>query len=303
MSYQKWQVVLVPHGASSMEVKADIEVVDELYDQGLGIRIREDGYPWVVSWRSSCDICAEKKDCGCSQREGWAWEEPLHFFVWDFFKKKNRDGLVIHHVDEDKMNARIKNLGIGTQSQHRVVHNANKRKFGRKKKFNSCGLYRPQDSRNVKTPENSPELAALLGAEREPENKPSAGMPLGLQLKLFERHLEKLIEPVMEATADLDEDGESIPRSAPKRAWNNGKTRKLGLKMRRLECTLAETVFVRLYASADFDIPRVAEVVASAPQDRATAEALLRMFLKRPSVAEWVNRWSRYHRLPSPPRR
>lgn len=300
MSYQNWQVLVLPLGASSVEVKTEIEVVDAIYDRGLGIRMHEDGYPWVVSWSSSCPICAEKKMCNCAERIG-RWEQPLHLFVWRFSGRDIPEGHVIHHVDHDKKNARIKNLGIGTPSQHARVHNRQRRKFKPRKRFNAGGLYRPHMPGTVKTPETSPELRELVGTTRPVDPGVLKPKTLRQEVLLLESQLEEIAGHVFEVTADFDKDGRPIPRGASSAEWRQGKTRKLGLKMPRLECTLAEAVFVRFYVYADFDLKRMVDVLldrSAFPEERERAEKLLGTFLKRPSVSVWVERWASFRRLP-----
>ncbi len=58
--------------------------------------------------------------------------EPLHDATWHFFKgglRPKKEGEVIHHIDEDKLNATIANLGIGTPQVHGLAHAAKRQRF------------------------------------------------------------------------------------------------------------------------------------------------------------------------------
>jgi hypothetical protein len=123
---------------------------------------------------------------------------------------------------------------------------------------------------------------------------PKTIRPRTLNEQLFE--LEKVLEDnfefIMKGTAYLDGHGTSIPRSPSAAQWRKPETRLLGLRMPRKGCSRAEACFVRLYASFDLDLDRVAADVGEPVE-------LLRHLLKRVPVAVAIERWVKHRRLPT----
>lgn len=288
MSYQNWETQKIFEGDRNFSVKINTEIADTLFERQLILKMKN-GYPWVVRpSSSSCSSCAAPS---CPHGKTEKFLMALHVFVW--IEKK---GLVaadpegrqrsIHHKNEDKLDARLKNLGLGTQAAHARLHNSKRRKHSQRKRFNSAGLYRPhQPARVVEVTEE--EKKKIL-----PSKKRTTGPTLFDEIRTLEKVLEDNYDEVLNDTAHLEGQGRSIPRSAPVSAWRAPKTRLMGLRMPRMACSKAEACFVRVYASHDLDLARVAEVLA-------VREGLLRHLLRRVPVAVAVERWVKHRRLPT----
>lgn len=291
MSHQNWETKKISDGDKIFSIKINTDVADALFERKLVLKMK-DGYPWVVRpAASSCSSCASSSS-SCPHGKPEKFLMALHVFVW-----VEKNGLIepdphgrqrsIHHKNEDKLDARIKNLAIGTQAAHARLHNSKRRRHSRRKRFELAGLYRPHQPARV---------VALTEDEKKkivpPKKKTEMVKTLFDEIAMLEKVLENNFEEVLKDTAHLDGQGRAIPRSAPVSEWRAPKTRLMGLHMPRMACSKAEACFVRVYASHDLDLGRVAEVLA-------VRESLLHHLLRRVPVAVAVERWVKYRRLPT----
>lgn len=291
VSHQNWETKKIFEGEEVFLVKINTDIADTLFERKLVLKMK-DGYPWVVRPTSlPCPSCAASSSC-CSHRKTEKFLRALHVFVWI-----ERNGIIgpdpqgrqrsIHHRNEDKLDARVKNLALGTQAAHARLHNSKRRRHSRRKRFESAGLYRPHLPAQV---------VELTEEEKKkivpPKKSENAVNTLFDEIRNLEALLEENFDQVLEDTAHLEGQGKSIPRSAPASEWRAPKSRLMGLHMPRMGCSKAEACFVRVYASHDLDLARVAEVLA-------VREGLLHILLRRVPVAVAVERWVKYRRLPT----
>ncbi len=288
MSYQNWETQKIFEGDEIFLVKVNTEIADTLFERKLILKMKN-GYPWVV--RPASSACSSCGSSPCPHGKPEKFLMALHVFVWI-----EKNGLMlpdpegrqrsIHHKNEEKLDARIKNLAVGTQAAHALHHNSKRRKHSQRKRFNSAGLYRPhQPAQVVEVTEE--EKKKIL-----PSKKSNTGPTLFDEIRALEKVLEDNFDEVLKDTAHLEGQGRSIPRSAPVSEWRSPKTRLMGLRMPRMACSKAEACFVRVYASHDLDLARVAEVLD-------VRQALLHHLLRRVPVAVAVERWVKHRRLPT----
>lgn len=292
MTYQNWETQKIFEADKIFSVKINTEIADTLFERKLILKMNE-GYPWVVRpASSSCSSCASSSASSCPHGKPEKFLMALHVFVW-----VEKNGVIepdphgrqrsIHHKNEDKLDARIKNLALGTQADHARLHNSKRRRHSRRKRFESAGLFRPhQPARVVELTED--EKKKIM----PPKKKTETVKTLFDEIVTLEKVLEDNFEEVLKDTAHLDGQGRPIPRSAPVSEWRAPKTRLMGLHMPRMACSKAEACFVRVYASHELDLRRVAEVLA-------VREGLLLHLLRRVPVAVAVERWVKYRRLPT----
>lgn len=294
MTYQNWETLKIFEGDKIFSVKINTEIADTLFERKLILKMKE-GYPWVVRpASSSCSSCASSSSTSsaCAHGKPEKFLMALHVFVWiekNGLMKPDPHGRQqsIHHKNENKLDARIKNLALGTQAAHARLHNSKRRRYSRRKRFEAAGLYRPHQPAQV---------VELTEEEKKkivpPKKNPNAAKTLFDEIRSLEEVLENNFEEVLEDTAHLEGQGKAIPRSAPVSEWRSSKSRLMGLHMPRMACSKAEACFVRVYASHGLDLARVAEVLA-------VREGLLHHLLRRVPVAVAVERWVKYRRLPT----
>ena len=65
----------------------------------------------------------------------------LHKVVWTYYKGKIPQGLVVHHIDQDKDNNNIENLQLMTNKEHSKMHGKETFTMRDKQKFicQNCG--------------------------------------------------------------------------------------------------------------------------------------------------------------------
>ncbi|HZZ86684.1 MAG TPA: HNH endonuclease [Anaeromyxobacteraceae bacterium] len=276
MSTQNWQII--------SGVKVNNEIAVALTCAGLVIEVDEEsGYPWVRHRPAS-----------------WAPGDPpppagrvmvLHVYVWNHFMGTTRpigSGEVIHHKNTDKLDARIKNLGIGSRAQHVESHNRKNRRFSRRKRDNLGGFrHRPPQPAKVFS------RAELVGQVVVVERTAPKPRTLGEQLFDIEEKLKGQLPSAMERMAVFKDQGVPIPRAATRKEWREPATRRMGLRMPRMACDEAEAAFVLMLIGQGFDLEAVA-------QDLGEPVELLRTFLKRVPVNVAIERWRYYRRLPEP---
>jgi len=242
-----------------------------------------DMYPWAgFVARSSC-ACVST-ECRCVPRI--IWHQALHLMTWDLLRgatNPRRPGEVVHHRNEDKHDARLKNLGKGTRAAHARAHRMRRRKFSYRERINFGGFrHRPHQPARV---ESRPEMIGMVvpAAPRRPPTKNDL-------VKEMLRRLGGRWVSLSDELAHLDS-GMPIPRGPPRAAWMDGKTRMLGLKMPRLKLFPGEAVFVLLAVKHKFDLDSVAT-------DAGERRALLESLMKRTAVSVAIERWHKQKRLP-----
>jgi hypothetical protein len=287
MSHQNWEMKKVIENDKTFLVKINVEIGDALFERKLGLKMK-DAYPWVIRPAIRCLACARSP---CVHGKPEKFLMPLHVFVWVerngfITPEPNGRPRVIHHKNEDKCDARIKNLALGTQSAHAKLHNSKRRKYGRRKRQSFNGLFRPhQPAQVIDVPEEIKKTLSPPPVKKGPKT-------LTEKIYELEEVLRRNYEFVLQGTAYLEGHGTAIPRSASAKDWRKPQTRLLGLRMPRMACSEAEACFVRLYASFDLELGRVAD-------DLGEPVHLLRHLLNRVAVAVAVDRWVKHRRLPT----
>lgn len=286
MSEQNWLTIEIADSERKLSVKLNRDVALRITQSGFVVGMKND-YPWLFAAGASCSACAPEN---CTHRALGKPFMPLHVFAWvqrNGLLKPDADGKlpVIHHRNEDKCDARLKNLVATTPAKHARIHNAKRRKYGRRKRIRLDGLYRPRLPASVK---RIP--VGQVHAVRPPASKvrPKSAFDRVVEV---ERLLEEVYEPIVIGTGYLEQNGKRIPRSASLKQWRSPKSRLLRLHAPRLACTAAEATFVRLYASWKLNLEDVAA-------DLSVSVDLLRPLLKRVSVSEAIRNWLKYGRLP-----
>lgn len=245
--------------------------------------------------------------------------EPLHHATWHFFKgglRPRKEGEHVHHIDLDKWNCTIGNLGIGTPRVHGLAHAAKRQQFTPRKRWRLGGLFWPQAeapvrdlgfiedlryreqllAREAKRAEDAANLRAWIVAARSRGGAsstspgPAAGAPprvLGPQDA--ERILAAAL-PRLRAELDHLDSGEKIPPpvSRPRR-----RDRILGIGRIRRGCTPGEAALVRLLVKHRFDLDAAAEEVK-------VPTGLLEKMKKTTAVGHAIQNWIDCGRLPPP---
>lgn len=279
MANQNWLWWDVEREGRVFRVKLNVDAKDLLLGRGLGLRMREDGYPWVIQPGPAPELDR--------------FLAPLHVFViveknGPIEPEPNGRPRVVHHRNGDKLDARLKNLVVTTQSLHARHHNSKRRKHAYRKRQDLGGLYRPRQPAQVKAIPVTEELKNSISSPRQ------LAHPKSLIDRV--RDLEDLLTMqwpfVLSGTAYLEGEGRAIPRTASPGEWRKPQTRLLGLHMPRMACSDSEACFVRLYVSFGLDLERVAD-------DLGESLELLRVLLKRVPVSVAIERWLKYRRLPT----
>lgn len=252
----------------------------------INCKVTADDYPWIGYMPEYCVSCGARS-CGCPPTPVKRW--LAHFFVYDFFKPGTRgDNNVVHHKNHDKLDARIKNLGLGTPKTHALAHNARRQKFSKRKKEKLGGFrYRPpQPARVVDRPD-------LIGLAVPIQVKPARPTSKAQRVRELDDRLARLWQPLSDQMKGMDS-GVPIPRGVSESAWRSPKTWKLGISMPRLELTPGEAAFVLLAVKHGFYFD------AMSHESGEPAE-LLQLFMKSPAVDLAVSRWRSHQRLPLAP--
>ncbi|MBK9515829.1 MAG: HNH endonuclease [Anaeromyxobacter sp.] len=244
--------------------------------------------------------------------------EPLHVATWNFFKgnlRPKKDGEVIHHIDCDKLNATISNLGIGTPRAHGLAHAAKRQKFTYRKRWHLGGLYRPQAeaevrelgfieelryreqllAREAQRAEDAAKLRAWIEAARStsgpssPPNPGPATPPPVRDLVAAEKVLAAAL-PRLRAELDHLDSGEKIPPPASRPCRRD---RLLDLGRIRRGCTPGEAAVVRLLVKHHFDLDAAAGEVK-------VPVGLMAKMKKTTAVDLAIQSWLDCGRLPPP---
>lgn len=245
--------------------------------------------------------------------------ETLHDATWNLLKgglRPKKDGEIIHHIDGDKLNCTIENLGIGTPKIHGLAHAAKRQKFTPRKRWHLGGLYRPQAeakvrdlgfieelryreqllAREAKRAEDAARFRAWVEAARPtdgfsspPSDPGPAAPPPVLDLVAAEKVLAAAL-PRLRAELDQLDSGEKIPppASRPRR-----QDRLLDIGRIRRGCSPGEAALVRLLVKNRLDLAA------------AAAEAKIPVFLaqkmrKTTAVDLAIKNWIDWGRLPPP---
>lgn len=245
--------------------------------------------------------------------------EPLHVATWNFFKggiRPKKEGEVIHHIDGDKLNATLANLGIGTPRVHGLAHAAKRQKFKYRKRWHLGGLYRPQAEAKVRSlgfieelryrdellareaqrAEDAAKLRAWIVAARSRGGTssnspgPAAGAPPRVLGPLDAERVLAAALPRLRAEVDHLDTGEKIPppSSRPRR-----RDRLLDIRRIRRGCTPGEAALVRLLVKHHFDLDAAAEEVK-------VPVALMEKMKKTTAVDLAIQNWIDCGRLPPP---
>jgi hypothetical protein len=242
-------------------------------------------YPWAAYIAPPSCACGAG-GCACPRR--FIPIRALHLLTWDRLKGASdprKRGQVIHHKNEDKHDARLKNLGKGSRSAHRRAHNAAKRRFSPRERLHTVGFrhHPTQPARVISRPE-------MIGAKVEAQNTFPRPISKKMRVTLMVNRLAVRWETLSAELAHRDS-GKSIPREAPRAAWNAPTTRRLGLRMPRMEISAGEAVFVLLNVKHGFDPDAVAA-------DAGEPRELLAVLRKVPAVDVAISRWRVEKRLP-----
>jgi hypothetical protein len=295
------------------DVKVDEEIADHLTNHEQVIfrprsaaerapsiaegRFSPDDYPWAGHVVLFCSKCQRRPSsrgravCVCGARfvAMASLGVPLHLFVYDHFNPGVRTNEnVVHHINHDKLDARIKNLGLGTPRTHALAHNARRQKFTKKKKENLGGFrFRPpQPARVVDRPE-------LLGVTAPIPPKAPVVPSSAQRMRELDDRLARLWQPLSVEMKGMDS-GVPIPRGAPESAWRSPKTWKLGISIPRMELTPGEAAFVLLAVKHGWDFDWMS-------RESGEPEELLQLVMKSPAVDLATSRWRSHKRLPLAP--
>lgn len=247
---------------------------------------------------------------------------PLHDCVWAFFHKEDRakkESEVIHHIDGDRLNATVENLGIGSRSAHALAHAMKKQRFTPRKRWRLFGFFRPRAEEPVRSlpPEEDKtyrdELVAArerardlrdqlrrewldaLKTAREREQarrrrkEPPPPPPPSYTAEPSDLVLERALPQLRKELDHLDS-GEKIP---PPASRPRKKDRLLGIGRIRRGCTPAEAALVRLLVKHGFDVSKVSNETRLAPH-------ALKKMMSETAVALAIENWHRHGRLPPP---
>ncbi len=245
--------------------------------------------------------------------------ETLHAATWNLLKgglRPKKDGEIIHHIDGDKLNCTIENLGIGTPKIHGLAHAAKRQRLTPRKRWHLGGLFRPQAEKEVrdlgfieelryreqilareaKRAEDAARFRAWVEAARSPGGSPSAPSEPGpaapppvLDLAAAEKLLAAAL-PRLRAELDHLDSGDKIP---PPASRPRQRDRLLGIGRIRRGCTPGEAAMVRLLVKHRLDLAA------------AAAEAKVPVFLaekmrKTTAVDLAIKNWIDWGRLPPP---
>jgi hypothetical protein len=242
-------------------------------------------YPWAAYIAPPSCACGAG-GCACPRR--FIPIQALHLLTWDRLKGSSdprKKGQVVHHRNHDKADSRLKNLAKGSRSAHVRAHNAAKRRFSPRERLHTDGFrHHPhQPARVVSRPE-------MIGMKVEAQNTLPRPVSMKKRVMLMVNRLAVRWEALSAELAHNDS-GRSIPRAAPRAAWNAPNSRRLGLLMPRMEIAAGEAVFVLLNVKHKFDMDAVA-VDAGEPRE------LLEELRKVPAVDVAISRWRSEKRLP-----
>ncbi len=284
MSEQNFKSFFFPGGA---EVKVMREVVAELEAKGFVIFIDERSryaaygheLPGCAVHQVPCSMC------GCPKavsKVGF-----IHDFTWHLFHPDRPVGAdeVVHHKVH-RLDNRIKNLTKLTRSQHATHHNEKRQKYGFRQRFESGGLYRPQQPTQVM---NRQDLKAAYSPPAPTVKVPSPRE----RLAGVEKELAARFQGLFQELKHLDS-GTPIPRASTRSDWRAPDTRKLGLRMPRLQCTPSEGAVV-LAAIKHWNTENLVQAVADELQ---TPVEFIREYWGRVTVSVARERWARHQRLP-----
>ncbi len=252
---------------------------------------------------------------------------PLHECVWDFFaplRREKKRNEIIHHIDGNKLNATIENLGIGSRSAHGLAHALQRQRFTRRKRWNLFGWFRPpamspahrlgfidelrvmeeiakreQDKaalrERLKTAlQETQELEAARARKRgrqPPPSSPSSGSssPLAQDRKSAEQVLACAL-PRLRGEVDHLDSGKKIPPPSHRPVQRD---RLLGISRIGRGCTPGEAALVRLLVKNQFDLEE-------ASRDGSVSVAVINEMLQEPAVDLAIRNWRGWKRLPPP---
>lgn len=299
MSVQNWRVingVKVDKSFAQFMAFNEFVIVFHDVDDDAEHDVAEDGmtlshlpgpasYPWLGYRLRRCRACLVTT-CACP-RPLVRWR-VLHLVVWDYMRGSSRPrkpGEVVHHKRGDKMDARIKMLGVGTRKAHGVVHKLHRQRFSARERFHFGGFrFRPPlPARVVPRPE-------LIGTSITPPKKAPKGQSLQARLSGVEARLAQRHEALSLELRHRDS-GRPIPAAVTEAEWRAPRTRMLGLYRPRTELSPGEAAYVLLLAKHGFD-------AAAAAEDAGELPELLAVLWRRPSVNLALTNWRQLRRLP-----
>lgn len=284
MSEQNYKSFFFPGGA---EVKVMKEVVAELEAKGFVIFIDERSQ--YAAFGHELLKCAVhqvlRSKCGCPRvfsKVGF-----IHDFTWHFFHPDRPVGAdeVVHH-EVHRFDNRIKNLTKLTRSQHATHHNEKRQKHGYRKRFESGGLYRPHQPAPVV---NRADLKTAYSPPAPTVKVPS----FEERLVDVEKQLAARFHGLFKELKHLDS-GAPIPRASTRSDWRTPDTRRLGLRMPRLQCTPGEGAVV-LAAIKHWHAENLVQAIAD---ELETPVEFINEYWLRVPVSVARERWARHQRLP-----
>jgi hypothetical protein len=245
--------------------------------------------------------------------------ETLHDATWNLLKgglRPKKDGEIIHHIDGDKLNCTIENLGIGTPKIHGLAHAAKRQKFKHRKRWYLGGLYRPQAeaevrdlgfieelryreqllAREAKRAEDAArfrawvEAARSTGGSSSPSSDPGpAAPPPVLDLAAAEKVLAAAL-PRLRSELDRLESSQKIPPPASRPLRRD---RLLDIGRIRRGCSPGEAALVRLLVKNRLDL-------AAAAAEVKIPLVLAQKMRKTTAVDLAIKNWIDWGRLPPP---
>ena len=233
------------------------------------------------------------------QRPGDEVGELLHLFIlrlhkpWMTADFLNKRGLIVHHRNHKKSDARLENLEVIPRAAHARHHNRSRQVFTPRKNESLFGFFAPQRPGPITifTKIERDKLSAEMeeaGAVPPLRRRDSEAKKRREEDREAEIRLAALL-PALRQEDDEHEEGANIP---PPSSRHHQGDRLLGIHPFRRGCTPGEAAFVRVFIGFS--------ALKTMAESLGLDEPVLRRVFNRPTVRMAIDNWRQFGRLPPP---
>lgn len=273
-----------------------VEVDGVLVDELVHMKLEQEGYQLVPPSRA-------EDEYPCIRKPGDEHGEPLHLYVvrlhqhWMTAEYLEREGLVVHHRNHRKSDARLENLQFLPRASHTTHHNRTRQVFTLNKKQHLFGFFSPDAAKpqpvSIFTKKEREALEEQLKtAEARPpllRREEDAKKKWREEDQEVEARLAALLPALRLEDEERQEGAAPIP---PPSSRHHQRDRLLGLQPVRRGCTPGEAAFVRVFIEF-MDLKTMAEALK-------LPEPALRRIFRRSAVNLALENWRHHRRLPPP---